>query len=207
MSVTQRILAEKIVAIVRLEDYDRAVETAQALAAGGISVLEFTLTGSGALDAIRAVRSALGDTVCVGIGTALTALDAAQAIDAGAEFVVTPALRKAVIAECVKKSVPVACGGFSATELLEAHEAGAEIVKLFPAHVAGPKYVKDILAPLPFLKIMPTGGIGAGNARSFLEAGAVAVGIGGSLVSNDAVRAGRFEDLTAAARACVAAVR
>ena len=207
MSVTQLILAKKIVAIVRLDNYDRAVEVAQALAAGGVNVLEFTLTGSGATEAIRTVRSAMGDAVCVGVGTALTAEDAEKAMDAGAQFVVTPAVRKQVIAACVKRGILVACGGFTATELLEAHEAGAAIVKLFPAHVAGPKYVKDVLAPLPFLKIMPTGGINAENARSFLDAGAVAVGIGGGLVSNKAVSAGRFEELTAVARACVAAVK
>lgn len=204
--VSRLILEQKIVAIVRLDNYDRAIEVAQALAAGGVSVLEFTLTGDGAIDAIRAVRRAMGDAVCVGVGTALTPEDAVKAIDAGAQFVVTPAVRKLVIAACVKRNVSVACGGFTATELLEAHEAGSGIVKLFPAHVAGPKYVKDVLAPLPFLKIMPTGGINAANARSFLEAGAVAVGIGGSLVSNEAVAAGKFALLTDAARACVAAV-
>ncbi len=204
--VTRLILEKKIVAIVRLDNYDRAIEVARALAAGGVNVLEFTLTGEGAIDAIRAVRLALGDAVCVGVGTALSAEDAVKAIDAGAQFVVTPAVRKLVIAACVKRSIPVACGGFTATELLEAHEAGAAFVKLFPAHVAGPKYVKDILAPLPFLKIMPTGGINAANARSFLDAGAVAVGIGGSLVSNEAVAAGKFEILTETARACVAAL-
>jgi 2-dehydro-3-deoxyphosphogluconate aldolase/(4S)-4-hydroxy-2-oxoglutarate aldolase len=205
MSTVQTILDRKLVAIIRLANYDRAVEVTQALLAGGISVLEFTLTGTGALDAIAAVRTALGDKVCVGVGTALQAEDAILAIDAGAQFVVTPAVRKAVIAASAQRNIPVACGGFTATELLEAHEAGAEIVKLFPAHVAGPKYVKDILGPLPFLKVMPTGGVGAENLRSFLDAGAVAVGIGGNLVSSKAVAAGDFDQLTTAARACSAA--
>ncbi len=206
MTTLETILARKIVAIVRLEDYARAVAVTRALLAGGVSVLEFTLTGRGALAAITEVRQTLGDAVCVGVGTALRAEDAEAAIAAGAEFVVTPAVRKPVIAVCVNRNIPIACGGFTPTELLEAHEAGAELVKLFPAHVGGPKYLKDVLAPLPFLKIMPTGGVSAENARSFLQAGAVAVGIGGNLIAPQAVATGAFEQITAVARACVAAV-
>lgn len=206
MTTLETILARKIVAIVRLEDYARAVAVTRALLAGGISVLEFTLTGRGALAAITEVRQTLGAAVCVGVGTALRAEDARAAIEAGAEFVVTPAMRKPVIAVCVNRNIPIACGGFTPTELLEAHEAGAELVKLFPAHVGGPKYLKDVLAPLPFLKIMPTGGVSAENARAFLDAGAVAVGIGGNLIAPQAVASGTFEQITAVARACVAAV-
>ena len=207
MSAIQQILTQKIVAIVRLDDYERAVEVAQALVAGGITVLEFTLTGAGAIEAIATVRHRLGDAACIGVGTVLKPEDAHAAIDAGAQFVVTPAVRQPVIAACVSRRTPICCGGFTSTELLEAYEAGADIVKLFPAHVGGPKYVKDLLAPLPFLKIMPTGGVSAENARGFLEAGAVAVGIGGNLISKQAVAAGAFEQITAVAQACVAAVR
>ena len=207
MSAIQQILTQKIVAIVRLDDYERAVEVAQALVAGGITVLEFTLTGAGAIEAIATVRHRLGDAACIGVGTVLKPEDAHAAIDAGAQFVVTPAVRKSVIAACASRRTPICCGGFTSTELLEAYEAGADIVKLFPAHVGGPKYVKDLLAPLPFLKIMPTGGVSAENARGFLEAGAVAVGIGGNLISKKAVEAGAFEQITAVAQACVAAVR
>ena len=207
MSAIQQILTQKIVAIVRLDDYERAVEVAQALVAGGVTVLEFTLTGAGAIEAIATVRHRLGDAACIGVGTVLKPEDAHAAIDAGAQFVVTPAVRKSVIAACASRRTPICCGGFTSTELLEAYEAGAEIVKLFPAHVGGPKYVKDLLAPLPFLKIMPTGGVSAENARGFLEAGAVAVGIGGNLISKQAVAAGAFEQITAMAQACVAAVR
>ena len=207
MSAIQHILTQKIVAIIRLDDYGRAVEVAQALVSGGITVLEFTLTGRGAIEAISTVRGALGDAACVGVGTVLKAEDAHAAIDAGAQFVVTPAVRKPVIAACVSRDTPICCGGFTSTELLEAYEAGSEIVKLFPAHLGGPKYVKDLLAPLPFLKIMPTGGVSAENARGFLEAGAVAVGIGGNLVSKKAIAEGAFEQITSTARACVEAVR
>lgn len=207
MSVIQQILAQKIIAVVRLDDYARAVDVARALVAGGVTVLEFTLTGAGALDAITATRRALGDAACVGVGTVLIAEEAEAAISAGAQFAVTPAVRPRVIAACVRHNIPIACGGFTATELLEAHEAGAELVKLFPAQLGGPKYLKDILAPLPFLKIVPTGGVSPDNAREYLAAGAVAVGIGGNLVSNKRVAAGAFDQITLGAQKCVAATR
>lgn len=207
MNPIDQMLAAKIVAIVRLAAYDRAVEVAQALVAGGVNVLEFTLTGVGAIAAITAVRQALGDAACVGVGTVLRPEEAITAIDAGAQFVVTPALRKPVIAACVNRNVLALSGGFTPTELLEAYEAGAALVKLFPARLGGPNYLKDVLAPLPFLKIVPTGGVSAANAREFLAAGAVALGIGGNLVAQPVVASGAFDQITAAARACVVAVR
>lgn len=207
MSAVEQILIHKIVAIVRLDDYARAVEVAQALLAGGICVLEFTLTGQGALQAIGATRRAVGEKACVGVGSVLTSEQASAAIHSGAQFVVTPAVRKAVIAVCRDQAIPTVCGGFTPTELLEAHEAGSDLVKLFPAQAGGPRYVKDVLAPLPFLKLVPTGGIGPDNARDYLAAGAVALGIGDQLVAKNAVASGAFELITAAAAACVAAAQ
>ena len=206
MSAIETILAQKVVAVVRLDDYTRAVDVAKALAAGGVSVLEFTLTGQGALEAITATRKALGDAVCVGVGTVLSPEQAEAASNAGAQFAVTPALRRQVIATCVKHRMLVLCGGFSPTELLEAHEAGAELIKVFPARLGGPGFIKDVLAPLPFLKLVPTGGVNPATARDYLAAGAVAVGIGGNLVSNKLVAAGAFDEITARARACMDAV-
>src|ERR1041384_8051020 len=152
MSAMNEILAKKIVAVVRLDYYSRAVDVARALAAGGVNILEFTLTGQGAIEAVTATRKALGEAVCVGVGTVLRSEDAIAAID-----------------------------------------AGAQMVKVFPARLGGPKFIKDILAPLPFLKLVPTGGVSPENAREFLDAGAVAVGIGGNLVSNKLVSAGAFD--------------
>jgi 2-dehydro-3-deoxyphosphogluconate aldolase/(4S)-4-hydroxy-2-oxoglutarate aldolase len=206
MSAIQQILSQKIIAVVRLDDYNRAVDAARALAAGGVTVLEFTLTGHGAIEALSATRKALGDAVCVGVGTVLRSEDAEAAIDAGAEFMVTPALRRQVIATCVKRQTLVVCGGFSPTELLEAYEAGSELVKVFPAQLGGPRFIKDVLAPMPFLKLVPTGGVSPENAREYLNAGAVAVGIGGNLVSNRLVKTGGFDQITSTARACVEAV-
>jgi len=206
MSVTDAIIQSKIVAVVRLEDYSRAVEVAHALRDGGVTVLEFTLTGRGAIDAVRAVRAKLGSSVHVGIGTALTTEDTAAALDAGAQFVVTPAVRTPVIDLCVSRGVPIACGALTPTELLVAHDAGATFVKLFPASLGGARYVKDVLAPLPFLKIIPTGGVSVENARGFLNAGAVAVGVGGNLVPSAAVASGAFSDITRNAQAYISAV-
>ncbi len=207
MSAVQQILAQKIIAIVRLDDYARAVKVAQALVAGGISVLEFTLTGKGAIEAISATRQMLGNEICVGVGTVLQPDQAIAAIDAGAQFVVTPALRKRVISACINRNTPIVSGGFTPTELLEAYEAGSELVKLFPARSGGTQYVKDVLAPLPFLKLVPTGGVSANDAGDYLAAGAVAVGIGGQLVSSKAVMAGAFNQITTVALACTTAVQ
>jgi len=206
MSAIQQILETKVVAVVRLDNYNRAVDVARALAAGGINVLEFTLTGQGAIEAVSATRQALGDAFCVGVGTVLSPEQAEAAIDAGAQFMVTPALRRQVIATCVKRQTLILCGGLTPTELLEAHEAGAELVKVFPADLGGPKFIKSVLAPMPFLKMVPTGGVSPENARDYLAAGAVAVGIGGNLVSNKLVAAEAFDQITATARACMNAV-
>lgn len=207
MSAIQEILARKIVAVIRLDDYTRAVEVAQALVSGGVTVLEFTLTGSGAIEAITTVRQALGEQACVGVGSVLTSDDALRSIDAGAQFVVTPALRPQVIAAALNRDTPVLGGGFTPTELLTAHESGCELVKLFPAQTGGVRHLKDVLGPLPFLKIVPTGGVSPENARDYLAAGAVAVGIGGNLVSNKLVAADAFDQITAAARSSVAAIQ
>ena len=202
MSVIEQILSKKIIAVVRLDEYTRAVDVARALVAGGITVLELTLTGQGAIEAVAATRKALGDAVCVGVGTVLKTEDAEAAIDAGAQFVVTPSVRLQVVATCVKRQTLILCGGLTPTELLEAHEAGAELVKVFPAQLGGPKFIKDVLAPMPFLRLVPTGGVSPENARDYLAAGAVAVGIGGNLVSNKLVAEEAFDQITAKAQAC-----
>ncbi|GAB4431873.1 MAG: bifunctional 4-hydroxy-2-oxoglutarate aldolase/2-dehydro-3-deoxy-phosphogluconate aldolase [Chloroflexi bacterium OHK40] len=207
MTPQEHILSTRIVAIVRLDEYSKAVEVARALVEGGVTALEFTLTGKGAVAAVGAVRAALGDAACVGVGSVLHPEEVAAAVDGGAEFVVTPALRPAVIAACVNRRVLALSGGLTPTELLAAHEAGAALVKLFPARLGGPAYLKDVLAPLPFLKLVPTGGVSAENARDYLAAGAAALGIGGNLIPARAVAAGDWSAITSTARACVAAVR
>lgn len=205
--ILESLLTRRIVAIVRLERYDQAVQVAEALLAGGISVIEFTLTGSGALDAIAETRKALDTAAQIGVGTVLSPDAADAAINAGAQFVVTPAVRPTVIAACRAQRVPVLSGALTPTEVLAAHEAGADAIKIFPARAVGPQYLRDLLAPLPGLALVPTGGIDAGNARAYLDAGAAAVGIGGSLVSTQAVNQKDWLQITASARACVEAIR
>lgn len=205
--IIDRFLETPIVAVVRLEQYDQALAVAQALLEGGITAIEFTLTGAGALEAIAGARAALGDRAQIGVGTVLTPAMAEAAIDAGARFVVTPVVRPAVIATCRARGVLSLCGALTPTEVLTAHEAGADMIKLFPARAVGPQYLRDLLAPLPGLRIVPTGGVDAGNARAYLDAGAVAVGIGGKLVAPELVAAGDWGRVTAQARACVEAVR
>jgi 2-dehydro-3-deoxyphosphogluconate aldolase/(4S)-4-hydroxy-2-oxoglutarate aldolase len=135
-------------------------------------------------------------------------VDAATAsIDAGAQFVVTPTTSPAVIRACVARGTPILSGALTPTEALTAHEAGASMVKLFPARFGGPQYLRDILAPLPFLRIVPTGGVGAENARAYIDAGAVAIGVGGSLITVQAVAQADWGRITAGARAVVEAIR
>jgi 2-dehydro-3-deoxyphosphogluconate aldolase/(4S)-4-hydroxy-2-oxoglutarate aldolase len=201
------LLNTRIIAVVRLERYDQAVSVARALLEGGISAIEFTLTGAGALEAISRTRLALGTAAQIGVGTVLMRDVTDTAISAGAQFVVTPVVRPSVIAACRARGVPVLCGALTPTEVLAAHEAGADAIKIFPARAVGPQYVRDLLAPLPGLLLVPTGGIDASNARAYLDAGAVAVGIGGNLVSAQAVANEDWAQITATARACVEAIR
>jgi 2-dehydro-3-deoxyphosphogluconate aldolase/(4S)-4-hydroxy-2-oxoglutarate aldolase len=200
------ITTTRIVAVIRLEHYDRAIDIARALQAGGISVMEFTLTGSGALAAIAGVREALGGTVCVGVGSVVTPAAAIDAIAAGAHFVVTPVLRPTVIEACRNYAMPILCGGLTPSELLTAHELGADMVKLFPARLGGPAYLRNLLGPLPQLRVVPTGGVSAENARDYLDAGAAALGIGGNLVPARAVAQQDWAQITSAAQAIVAQV-
>lgn len=201
------ILAQRLIGIIRMKRYHHAVEIAEALARGGLSVLEYTMSGEGALDCVTQVRAALGDRVCVGAGTVLDAADAEAAIAAGARFIVTPAVVPDVIAVCRGHGVPVVCGALTPTEVLAASRAGADLVKLFPARLGGPAYVRDLLGPFPQLQLVATGGVGAANARAFLDAGAVAVAVGGNLVSEKAITEERWAEIEANARDCVEAVK
>lgn len=176
------------IAIVRLDDLSDAVQIGRALVAGGIRALEFTLTNPDAAKAIRKVKAELGEDALVGAGTVLEAAEAGACIDAGAEFLVTPAFLPDVVEAARKGGLPVVCGAFTPTEILAAWRAGASLVKVFPAGGLGPGYVKDVLAPLPFLKLVPTGGVNLDNCAAFLDAGAYTVAIGSNLVNAELVR-------------------
>lgn len=192
------------IAIVRLSDLSKAVEIARALLAGGITALEYTLTNRDALRAIHDVRAELGDAVQVGVGTVLTAADAQASIDAGAQFLVTPALVPEVIDVARERNVVVASGAFTPTEILTAWRRGAQLVKVFPARSLGPAYIKDVLAPLPDLRLVPTGGVDLQTCTKFLDAGAYTVALGSHLVDERQIRAGDWAGLTATARQYVA---
>ena len=193
------------IAIVRLNDLTDAVAISRALLEGGLTALEFTLTNSAALQAVTQTRAALGDAVTVGVGTVLSAQHARESIAAGAEFLVTPIVRRDVIATGVKVEVPVACGAFTPTEIWDAWEAGAALVKVFPARSLGPGYIKDILAPLPTLKLVPTGGIDVENCAAYIQAGAFSVGIGSNLVDPKLIAAKNWAELSRRAAQYVAA--
>lgn len=189
-----------IVAVIRLDDLSSATTLSEALIAGGIQNLEFTYTNRDAGKAIEQVRASVGDRAHVGAGSVLDAETARHAILAGAEFVVTPTLRLQTIEICRRYSIPSVIGAFSPTEILTAWEAGADYIKVNPASVAGPGYFKDVLGPLPQVKLIPSGGVTIDSAPLFLQAGAVALAVGGNLVRRAAVREGNWDAIRESAR-------
>lgn len=196
-----------VVAIVRTQSSDQLVHVAEAIKAGGIDVLEFTMTTPNALKTISAVADKMGDEMLLGAGTVLDPETARSAILAGAKFLVTPTLNPKVIEMANRYSIVTVIGTFTPTEMLTAWEAGADIVKLFPATAVGPKYIKDVHGPLPQLKIVPTGGVDLDNCGDFIKAGAFCVAVGGNLVDKKAIEAGNFAVLTDTAKKFAAAVQ
>ncbi len=194
------------VAVVRLPSTEAALRVADALHAGGVTALEITVTVPDAFSVIAALVQRFGDEVCVGVGTVLDEATVRAAVQAGAQYVVSPVLRSAVIARAHELGVPAMPGAVTPTELLAAHEAGADVVKVFPADTLGPGYLKSVLAPMPFLRLMPTGGVTPENVALWLSAGAVAVGLGGALVDAALVAAGDWAGITARARRVADAV-
>lgn len=214
-STSERVLntmsANPLVVIVRLADLSAAVSLTQALLAGGVTVLEFTLTNPAALGAISEVKAALpafaeGRAV-IGAGTVLDPAAARASVEAGAQFIVSPHTNLETIATCRQLEVPCMPGALTPTEIVTAWNAGASAVKVFPARAFGPAYIKDLLAPLPQLKLMPTGGVDLDNIGQFFKNGAFAVGLGSNLVDGRLVSAGDWAALTARARRYVQAVR
>ncbi len=206
-SQLQQVVESGIVAVVRSPDSGQLVDVARALVSGGVGVMEITFTVPNALEVIRQVRQALGDQVLLGAGTVLDAETARAALLAGAEFIVAPTLNLEVIRLCHRYDKLVMPGAFTPTEILTAWEAGADIVKVFPADVGGPAYLKAIRGPLPQVRLMPTGGVDLQTAAAFLKAGACCLGVGGQLVEPKAVAQGNFEHIRDLARQYVQIVR
>jgi 2-dehydro-3-deoxyphosphogluconate aldolase/(4S)-4-hydroxy-2-oxoglutarate aldolase len=204
---THRLLHPGVIAIMRADASDQLLDAARALADGGVTAMEVTMTTPNALDVVRAVVAELGDRIVMGAGTVLDGVSARLAILAGAGFVVTPVMRPEVIGLCRRYSKPVVCGAYTPTEMLAAHEAGADFIKLFPADTLGPAYIRAVKAPLPQLQIIPTGGVTAANCGEFVRAGCAAVAAGGSLIGGDVLKNRDWAGLTAKAREFVDAMK
>lgn len=188
----KRLLDGGIVAVVRAESSESLVKVVQALAAGGVTAAEVTFTVPDALDVIRRVRHEIGDQIVLGAGTVLDPETARAAILAGAEYIVSPVVNLDVIRLCRRYDKAVMPGAFTPTEVLTAWEAGADIVKVFPAEIGGPAYLKALRGPLPQIRLMPTGGVDLSTAANFLKAGACCLGVGSSLVDPKAIAANDF---------------
>jgi 2-dehydro-3-deoxyphosphogluconate aldolase/(4S)-4-hydroxy-2-oxoglutarate aldolase len=200
IEVVRQIEQLGIVAVIRLRDPGKLRAVVDAIVAGGVRALEVTMTVPGAVELIGGLAPTLPEGFLLGAGTVIDAATARAVIDAGAQFVISPVFRREVIDACHEGGVPAAPGCFTPTEILDAHEAGADIVKVFPATALGPQYIKDVRAPLPQVKLMPTGGVTPDNAGDWIRAGAVAVAAGSSLLDAAAIESGRFEVITANAR-------
>jgi 2-dehydro-3-deoxyphosphogluconate aldolase/(4S)-4-hydroxy-2-oxoglutarate aldolase len=196
-----------IVAVIRIKDPAKLRDVVDAIAAGGIRALEITMTVPGAVELIRDLAPTLPDGFILGAGTVLDADTVARVADAGARYVVSPVFRRTVIEACHARDIAAMPGCFTPTEILDAWDAGADIVKVFPATTLGPSYLKDVRAPLPQVKLMPTGGVTVENAGDWIRAGAVAVGVGTSLLDAKAIADGQFHVLKANAERMIANVR
>ena len=205
--VTDAIEHAAVVAVIRLQDAAQLRAVVDALALGGIRAIEITMTVPNAIDSIRDVAPTLPADFVLGAGTVLDAGTAVRAIDAGAQFVVSPVFRRELLAACHRRDRPCMPGCFTPTEILDAWDAGADIVKVFPATSLGPQFLKDVRAPLPDLKLMPTGGVSVENAGDWIRAGAVAVGVGSALVDAAAIASGDYASITSKAQRILANVR
>src|SRR4051812_21213175 len=203
----RRVLDCGIVAVVRSPDSGALVEACRALADGGVTVVEITMTVPDALDVVRAVRRALGDRVLLGAGTILDPETARAALLAGAEYLVAPTVNLDVIRLCQRYDKLVMPGAFTPTEILAAWEAGADIVKVFPADVVGPAFFKAVRGPLPQIRMMPTGGVARPTGGSFRKAGACCRGAGGQLADPAAIARRDFDRLRDLAKQYVEIVR
>jgi 2-dehydro-3-deoxyphosphogluconate aldolase/(4S)-4-hydroxy-2-oxoglutarate aldolase len=196
-----------IIAVVRADRLEFVLPLSEALIAGGVIAIEITLTTENALEAIADASRKLEDRALIGVGTVLDGETCRSAIGAGAQFVVSPICRPEFVSIAHAAQLPVILGAYTPTEAQLAHEAGADFVKIFPADGLGPGYIRSILAPLPHLRIVPTGGVDAGNVADFLNAGCAAVGVGSSLVSAKLLQEGNWAELTRRAGEFVKAAR
>ncbi|HUS36625.1 MAG TPA: bifunctional 4-hydroxy-2-oxoglutarate aldolase/2-dehydro-3-deoxy-phosphogluconate aldolase [Verrucomicrobiae bacterium] len=196
-----------VIAVVRAPRAELCTPLARALLEGGVIAIEITMTTPNAIEAIRATSQALGSQGLIGVGTVLDAHTANLAIEAGAEFVVSPITRKEIADAAHAHDRPVMLGAYTPTEAQTAHEMGSDFIKIFPADTLGPAYIKALRAPLPHLQIVPTGGVDLNTIGPFLKAGCVAVGAGSSLVPAEALKNEKWDEITRLAKDFVAAAK
>jgi len=206
--VHDRMNLEGLIPVVRVSASQEAMEVAEALRAGGVSLIEITMTVQGAMGVIKALSGQFGNEVVIGAGTVLDAETAKEAVLAGARFLVSPSLNLDLIHFAREAGVVVIPGAMTPTEIVTAWNAQADLVKVFPAGpVGGPEYIRAIKAPLPQIPLVPTGGVNLQNAAAFIRAGAAALGVGGELVDKKAVAQGNFAVITETAKAFLKAIR
>jgi len=206
MAVLNEIESTGVVAVVRADSSEQLSGAVGALYEGGTTCIEITMTTPNALAAIADASAKYGDRCAIGVGTVLDAETARAAILAGAVFVVAPILDLPTVELCKRYSKVVVPGAFTPTEIVRAWQAGADVVKVFPATKLGPSFFKDMKGPLPHIKLTPTGGVSLENAGEFIKAGAVALGVGSAMVDKKAVASGDFKTLTSKAAAFIKAV-
>ncbi|ACY49155.1 bifunctional 4-hydroxy-2-oxoglutarate aldolase/2-dehydro-3-deoxy-phosphogluconate aldolase [Rhodothermus marinus] len=205
--IVSELIRRGAVAVIRMSDPERLVRVVEAICEGGVTAIEITMSVPRAFQMIEEVARRLGDVALVGAGSVLDAETARLVIEAGARYVVSPVFKPEIIQTAHRYDVPALPGAFTPTEILAAHEAGADIVKVFPADVVGMAFFRAIKAPMPQLKLMPTGGVTLTNAGEWLRAGACAVGVGSALLDRAAIAEGRWEKLTENARTLMESIR
>jgi 2-dehydro-3-deoxyphosphogluconate aldolase/(4S)-4-hydroxy-2-oxoglutarate aldolase len=203
--VLARIAREWIVAVIRADSMEQARKVAEALRLGGVTIIEITCTCPDAPGIIQAI-SAERPELLIGAGTVCTVDEARSALQAGAQFIVSPGIVEEVVVSAKARDVAIMPGAVTPTEIIAATRLGSDVIKLFPGSTFGPSYAKALRGPFPNVRFMPTGGVSLGNLREWKEAGVVAVGVGGELVLKEALQGGRYEAITARARAFVEAI-
>jgi len=194
--IRNTILQKKVIAVVRMKNPEQLLKVITAIMNGGVTAIELTMTIPNAIQSIEIAAKEFGDNILLGVGSVTDPTTALDAINAGAKFVVSPIYKPDVVSAVIAKNLVVIPGGFTPTEIQTAYEQGADFVKIFPADNLGMSFIKSIKAPLPHLKLIPTGGVTLDNAIDWINHGASAVGIGSALVDNKAIESGNFVQLT-----------
>jgi 2-dehydro-3-deoxyphosphogluconate aldolase/(4S)-4-hydroxy-2-oxoglutarate aldolase len=200
MSTLDTILDTGIIAIIRANSSDNLMAAADALLAGGVKAIEVTLTTPGALDTVSKAVAKFGSAVVIGVGSVLDPESARAAILAGAQFLVCPTLNLRTIKVSKRYGIPIMPGAYTPTEILTAWEAGAEIIKVFPADTLGPKFIKAVKAPMPQVRLSPTGGVDLSNVAEYIRAGSDAVAVGTALINQKLLDSKDFQGITERAR-------